>query len=288
MVIFTSDIRAHVHIRSSNRLSGREEKHHTNKQNPADRNDIDRFSPSSQRIRTLDEPDLMLIDQMRNNDRDIREIERWRRNIEDRNNRLRRPDPNQIEADTKDHNQPNGINRRMRISIDPTPKATQPISPLPHRTTATPTSTYLENGNASSLANAYAILVSASMAEQPVKNWMRMTQNHMIVPPVLPPAFRKICAAGRPVGEARMASKSFMQKQKVMVSIQPMRPETRTAMRMATGPRMAASRVSSDMLWGETLVSLSDGGGTLGGLTASFRRSRSWSRRRRGSCRHSQ
>lgn len=39
-----------------------------------------------------------------------------------------------------------------------------------------------------------------------------------------------------------------MQKQKVMVSIQPTRPETSTAVLMATGPRMAASWVSSDML----------------------------------------
>ena len=45
-----------------------------------------------------------------------------------------------------------------------------------------------------------------------------------------------------------IASKSFRQKQKVTVSIQPQMPETRIAARMATGPRMAASTVSSDML----------------------------------------
>lgn len=51
---------------------------------------------------------------------------------------------------------------------------------------------YEENGRASSRAKAYAIRVSASMAEQPVKNWTRMANPHMIVPPVFPPAFRKI------------------------------------------------------------------------------------------------
>lgn len=39
-----------------------------------------------------------------------------------------------------------------------------------------------------------------------------------------------------------------MQKQNVTVSIQPVMPETKIAARMATGPRMAASCVSSDML----------------------------------------
>lgn len=39
-----------------------------------------------------------------------------------------------------------------------------------------------------------------------------------------------------------------MQKQNVTVSIQPVMPETRIAARMATGPRIAASCVSSDML----------------------------------------
>ena len=107
---------------------------------------------------------------------------------------------------------------------------------------------YLENGKASSRAKAYAILVFASIAEQPVKNWISITQNHITVPPLRPPAFRNICAAGRPVGVASIPSKSCMQKQNVIVSIQPMRPDTSTARRIATGPRIAASCVSSDML----------------------------------------
>lgn len=109
--------------------------------------------------------------------------------------------------------------------------------------------TYSEKGNAASRAKAHAILEFASMAVQPVKNWTRMTKNHMTVPPVLPPAFRKICATGSPVGVAMMSSKSDMQKQKVTVNIHPTTPDTRMAALMATGPRMAASCVSSDMLW---------------------------------------
>jgi hypothetical protein len=86
------------------------------------------------------------------------------------------------------------------------------------------------------------------MAEQPVKNCTKMTKNHIIVPPTGPPAFRKTWAMGMPVGLAMMASKSFKQKQNVMVSIHPTNPDTRIADLIATGPRIAASWVSSDML----------------------------------------
>ena len=108
--------------------------------------------------------------------------------------------------------------------------------------------TYSENVKAASRAKAQAILEFANIAEQPVKHCTRMTKNHMMVPPVLPPAFKKICATGSPVGVAMMPSKSDMQKQNVTVSIQPTTPDTRMAALIATGPRMAASCVSSDML----------------------------------------
>jgi hypothetical protein len=82
--------------------------------------------------------------------------------------------------------------------------------------------------------------VSANIAEQPVKNWTRITKNHITVPPVLPPAFRKIWAAGNPVGLKIMASRSLIQKQNVTVSIHPIIPEIVTAYRIAIGPRMEA------------------------------------------------
>lgn len=88
------------------------------------------------------------------------------------------------------------------------------------------------------------------MAEQPVKNWTRIAKAHIIVPPVLPPAFKKTCAAGRPVGDCRMASRSVKQKHMETVRIQPSAPETNTAVWMATGPRTAASWASSDILDG--------------------------------------
>lgn len=46
---------------------------------------------------------------------------------------------------------------------------------------------------------------------------------------------------------ARPSGTFGTQKLNVMVSIQPTIPETMTARRMAIGPRMAASCVSSDM-----------------------------------------
>ena len=109
-------------------------------------------------------------------------------------------------------------------------------------------STNFENGKAASRANAHAILEFASIAEQPVKNCTKMTKNHMTVPPVFPPALKNICATGSPDGDPIIASTSDMQKQNVTVSIQPTIPETKIAVLMATGPRMAASCVSSEML----------------------------------------
>lgn len=96
--------------------------------------------------------------------------------------------------------------------------------------------TYRENGRASSREKAYAILVSASIAEHPVKNWTRIANAHMTVPPVLPPALRNIWAAGSPVGEFRIPSKSVKQKHMVTVSSQPKIPDTNTAVWMAIGP----------------------------------------------------
>ena len=99
---------------------------------------------------------------MRNHDSDVREIERRGRDIEDGHNRLGGTNPDQIEADTEDDNEPNGIDRRMRVRIDLAPKATKtPSSALsfPHKTTSHDAMlcsqpTYLEKGSASSLANA--------------------------------------------------------------------------------------------------------------------------------------
>lgn len=100
--------------------------------------------------------------------------------------------------------------------------------PIPYKRKA-----YSENGRALSRANANAMRVSANIAEQPVKNCTRMTKNHIAVPPLVPPAFKKICAAGMPVGDAIMASRSVVQKQRVTVIIQPTSPEIVTAQRIA-------------------------------------------------------
>lgn len=119
---------------------------------------------------------------------------------------------------------------------------------------------YEENGNASSRAKAYAIRVSANMAEQPVKNCTSVASPHIIVPPVFPPALRKICAAGRPVGVFKISSRSVTQKHRQTVNIQPIAPETRTAVWMARGPKEAALWVSSDILYSW----LTDGNRELG------------------------
>lgn len=104
-----------------------------------------------------------------------------------------------------------------------------------------------EKGNAPSRAKAYAIRVSANIALAPVNIWTRIEKENMIVPPTRPPESRKICAAGRPVGEVRTVLRSEMQKHRVTVNIHPTAAEIVTAQRIACGPIIAASCVSSDM-----------------------------------------
>lgn len=154
-------------------------------------------------------------------------------------------DPDEVETNAAEDNEPDGIDWGVRVGIDLAPEAVLNVS---YATKPTRDSLYLEKGKAPSLANAYAILVSANSAEIPVKNWINITKNHITVPPTLPPALRKIWAAGMPVGDAMVASRSPRQKQNVTVNIHPIIPETMTAILIAIGPRTAASWVSSDML----------------------------------------
>ena len=213
---------------------------------------------------------------MRDDDGDVAQIQCRRRYAEYGNDCLIASDCNQVETAAEKNYQPYGVDWSIgeRIYLAPEPdiivnegffsfevstfrfnnrfttvrRQCQDLEPIENLIRLIILRTYLDAGNASSRANANAILALANMAEQPVKNCTRMTKNHIIVPPVVPPAFKKICATGSPVGLFMIALKSVKQKQNVTVSIHPTTPDTSTAARIAVGPRRAASCVSSDML----------------------------------------
>lgn len=90
----------------------------------------------------------------------------------------------------------------------------------------------------------------------PVKNWIKMGQNHSAKPVFFPAALKKTCAAGLPRGDAKVSSTLPAQNPRAILSITPttclinccsndtprekLTHVTRTAWNMATGPLMAA------------------------------------------------
>merc|ERR1712000_481771 len=78
-----------------------------------------------------------------------------------------------------------------------------------------------ERGRASSRASAKQVRVSASMAVIPVKNWIKMGQNHSAKPVFFPAALKKTCAAGLPRGDAKVSSTLPAQNPRAILSITP-------------------------------------------------------------------
>ena len=107
-------------------------------------------------------------------DGNIREIKSRCRDIEDRDDRLRGANADEIEADTGEDDEPDSVDGGAGVGAYLAPETGFATYQdrfhcgIPSRKEMG--GTYPENGKASSRAKAYAILVSASMAEQPVKN----------------------------------------------------------------------------------------------------------------------
>ena len=186
---------------------------------------------------------------MREDYRDVREVERRRGDTEDRGGGLGGADGDGVEGYAGCYDEPDSVEGCVGFWVDLREGSVLYCMLALSLLLIMGMGAYEENGNASSLANAYAIRVSANIAEQPVKNCTSVASPHIIVPPVFPPALRKICAAGRPVGVFRISLRSVTQKHRQTVNIQPIAPETRTAVWMARGPREAALWVSSDILY---------------------------------------
>ena len=193
-----------VHVVRLHRPHRWEEEHNANEDDPCHRNCIDRFAPSAHGVWTRVELDLSFVPSVCNNDGDVAYIQGWRGDVENSRNGQRAADTDQIEAAAEGYDEPDSIDRCVREAIDlaPEPVSCQPSS----RRRSSGTKTHPEKGKAASRENAQAIRAFASIAEQPVKNCTSITKNHMMVPPVLPPALKKICATGRPVGVAMIAS----------------------------------------------------------------------------------
>lgn len=106
---------------------------------------------------------------MSENNGDIRQIERRCRDIENGRRRLRGANSDAVETDAEEYHEPDCVNRCMRVLVDFRPDTVRGVRTFSKDASVLGMS-HCEKGKASSLANAYAILVSASIAEQPVKN----------------------------------------------------------------------------------------------------------------------
>lgn len=230
-----------VHVRRCNRPNRGEEQDDTDEADPNDGDIIDWLAPAAEGVWAFDELDSVLVDSVRGNNGDVAEVESRGSDVENADNSLSAAHSYKIHTAAESNHKPDGIDRCSSDAVDLAPESALCQFPSSQEVEPVLDMTYPEKGKASSRANAYAIRAFASIAEQPVKNCTRITKNHIIVPPTGPPAFRKTCAIGIPVGDFMIASKSLMQKQNVIVSIHPTRPDTRMAMRMASGPRIAAS-----------------------------------------------
>lgn len=60
----------------------------------------------------------MSVDLMGKNDGDVRHVQGWRRDVEDRRGRLGRSDGNQVQGDAERYDKPHGIDRSVRIFRD--------------------------------------------------------------------------------------------------------------------------------------------------------------------------
>lgn len=81
----------------------------------------------------------------------VTEVKSWRANVEDGDDRERASDTNKVKTTAEHHNKPDRVDRRPGILVDLAPEATanQQMSAL-----FVPGEAYLENGRASSRANA--------------------------------------------------------------------------------------------------------------------------------------
>ena len=130
---------------------------------------------------------------MRENHRDVGEVQGWGGDAEDGSGGLRRANGDAVEGYTESDGKPDGVDGGLGILVHLCKCAVfyGMVNYCPSCSVRAQLA-HLENGSASSRANAYAIRVFASMAEHPVKNWTRIVNPTITVPPVLPPALRKI------------------------------------------------------------------------------------------------
>lgn len=116
-----------IHIRRRNWLDGWEEQNHTNEANPAHRYSINGFAPSAQGVRSLDKLDPILVNAVRDNDSNIAEIERGRRNIENGNNGEGAAYSNKVETATKHYHQPHCVDWCLCEMVNLAPETVQSL-----------------------------------------------------------------------------------------------------------------------------------------------------------------
>lgn len=112
-----------VHVRSRNRLDGWEEQDNADEAHPCDCDGVDRLAPPTHRVRSRNELHSMLVNPVRDDDSNVADVECWRRDVENGDNRQRASDTDQIQAAAERDDKPDSIHRCMCSLVDFAPKS---------------------------------------------------------------------------------------------------------------------------------------------------------------------
>jgi len=102
-----------IHILGRDRPDRREQEHHADEEDPDDRDRVQRLLHPAQHIWPRPEVDLRRVDVAREDDGDVGEVERRRRDVEDRHDGLCAADADAVEQDGEDDDKPDGVDGRV-------------------------------------------------------------------------------------------------------------------------------------------------------------------------------
>ena len=112
-----------AHVQHRDRDRGGEEEHHADEDHPRDGDDVDRPPPAAERVlhAPVDVVERVAVQQVREDDGHVRQVERGRGHVEDGRGRLRAADGDQVQHHRAQHHQPHGVDGRGRVAVDPAP-----------------------------------------------------------------------------------------------------------------------------------------------------------------------
>jgi hypothetical protein len=112
-----------IHILARDRLDGREEEHDADEDDPSDGDVVDGLAPPAHRVGALDEVDSALVHAVRDDDRDVAQVERGRGDVEDGDDGLLAADPDHVQACAEGDYQPDRVYGRACQPVDARPES---------------------------------------------------------------------------------------------------------------------------------------------------------------------